>query len=107
MTLSVNSPCNIIFVNFYVFFFIKVKDNISATKKKKTKKKEKKKVKDNNIYYCKSQESAPYILYTLAKWMTQDCLQIVHRFKRSQQYIIRKYGYKVGTNTSQIGRAHV
>ena len=62
-----------------------VKDNISATKKKKNKKKrKKKKVKDNNIYYCKSQESAPYILYTLAKWMTQDCLQIVHRTSSSK-----------------------
>ena len=68
----------------FFIFFIKVKDNISATKKKKQKKKEKKKVKDNNIYYCKSQESAPYILYTLAKWMTQDCLQIVHRTSSSK-----------------------
>ena len=64
-----------------MFFLITVKDNILATKKKK---KEKKKVKDNNIYYCKSQESAPYILYTLAKWMTQDCLQIVHRTSSSK-----------------------
>ena len=35
-------------------------------------------------YYCKSQKSAPYILYTLAKWMTQDCLKIVHRASSSK-----------------------
>ena len=33
-------------------------------------------------YYCKSQESAPYILYTLAKWMTQVQKEsIVHNKK--------------------------
>ena len=46
MTLSVNSPCNIIFV-IYLFIYIKVKDNISATKKKR----KNNKVKDNNISF--------------------------------------------------------
>ena len=67
-----------------MFFLITVKDNILATEKKTKKEKKKKKVKDNNIYYCQSQESAPYILYTLTKWMTQNCLQIVHRTSSSK-----------------------